>query len=310
MPQVVITLRIGPTCWAATARSAGDRVDAAVGQRRRDQRQVAAVDQHRALAEVQVEHRLGRIAEDLVVAQHVADGAIAMAGAALRFEHRLVERERATGIGRQGADHPRRAAPAALSPRTSEAMAMAPALIIGFSGRPVLRLEADRVEGVARRLDADLSPHRLGAAVLEGDAVDQRLGDRLDRERLARRADLVDLAVDGGDGDAEPGRVGLRQLGDIAGDLAAAEAAEAGVQLFEVVLDRRSGAGRRRRGGMHASRKATSVLPDGPAKRFDLPRLSRAISHRRWWVSSAAGQPPASLLRNPSRASSAASCSR
>ena len=72
---------------------AADRIDAAVGQGRGDQRQVAAVDQHRALPEVQVEHRLRRIAQDLVVAQHVADGAVAMAGAALGFEHRFVERQ-------------------------------------------------------------------------------------------------------------------------------------------------------------------------------------------------------------------------
>ena len=114
-----------------------------------------------------------------------------------------------------------------------------------------VRLQADGVEGVARRLDADLAPHLLGATVLEGDAVDQRLGDRLDRERLARRADLVDLAVDGGDGDAEPGGVGLGQLGDVAGHLAAAEVAEAGVKLFEVVLDRA-----RRGGSLSAGRDA------------------------------------------------------
>jgi hypothetical protein len=101
-----------------------------------------------------------------------------------------------------------------------------------------VRLQADGVEGIARRLDTDLSPNRLGAMVFEGDAVDQRLGDRLDRELLARRADFVDLAVDGGDGDAEPVGVGLLQLRDVAGHLAAAELAEAGVELFEVVLDR------------------------------------------------------------------------
>jgi hypothetical protein len=76
-----------------------------------------------------------------------------------------------------------------------------------------VRLQADGIECIARRLDADLAPYRLGAMVFESDAVDQRLRDRLDRELLARRADFVDLAVDGGDGDAEPVGVGLFQPG-------------------------------------------------------------------------------------------------
>jgi hypothetical protein len=153
----------------------------------------------------------------------VADGAVAVAGAALRLEHRVVERQRAAGVGRDRADHarqPRLGALAAHQRRGGDG-----AGVDHRVHRPAgVRLEADRVERVARGLDADLAPHRLGALVLEGDAVDQRLGDRLDRERPARVADLVDLAVDGGDGDAEPGGVGLGQLGDVAGDLAAAQA--------------------------------------------------------------------------------------
>ena len=74
------------------------------------------------------------------------------------------------------------------------------------------------------------------------DAVDQRLGHRLDREGLARVADLVDLAVDRRDDDAEPGRVGLGQFGDVGRDLAAGQRGEPRVQLLEVGLDGRGGA--------------------------------------------------------------------
>ena len=52
------------------------------------------------------------------------------------------------------------------------------------------------------------------AAVFEGQAVGQCLGDRLDRERLPGVADLVDMAVDGDQGDAQPGRqLGQRAVG-------------------------------------------------------------------------------------------------
>ena len=45
-----------------------------------------------------------------------------------------------------------------------------------------LRLQADGVEGIARRLHADGASHRVHAAVFQRDAIDQRLGDRLDGE--------------------------------------------------------------------------------------------------------------------------------
>ena len=116
---------------------AGHRIDAAVGQRRTDHREVAAVDQNRTLLEVEFERRLGVFADDPVVAQHVADCAIAVPGRAFRFEYRAIDR-RARGRRMRKSRRPRvRLALRAVAPATSDEVAMAPALIIGFSGRPV-----------------------------------------------------------------------------------------------------------------------------------------------------------------------------
>lgn len=75
------------------------------------------------------------------------------------------------------------------------------------------------------------------AAILQRQAVGDRLGDRLDGEWLARVAHLVDVAIHSDQGDAQPGRIGMGQLGDITGDLAAGGLQEFRVQLFEISLD-------------------------------------------------------------------------
>ena len=75
--------------FAAEGLPPGERVDAVIGQRRRHHRQVAAGDRDRALLEIQIDHRVGRLGQDVEIAQHVADGAVAMAGLALRTVDRL-----------------------------------------------------------------------------------------------------------------------------------------------------------------------------------------------------------------------------
>jgi hypothetical protein len=67
----------------------------------------------------------------------VADGAVAVAGAALGLEHRLVDVQRPAGIGRQRVQHARQPGLSRWRPPPATLVAMAPALIIGFSGRPV-----------------------------------------------------------------------------------------------------------------------------------------------------------------------------
>ena len=87
--------------------------------------------------------------------------------------------------------------------------------------RPVrLFVEHDRVERLAGRLDADFLEHRFAAMVFERQAEHERLRHRLNAEQLLVIADVEDLAVDGDDGNAEPIRVGQRQLGNVVGDFA------------------------------------------------------------------------------------------
>ena len=83
---------------------AGQWMDAAVGQRRRHQAEVAAVDRDRALAEVEVERRLGVALEDAEAAQHVADRAVAVAGVALGLIDRGLDLQRAPGEAGVGAE--------------------------------------------------------------------------------------------------------------------------------------------------------------------------------------------------------------
>ena len=76
---------------------AGDRIGAAVGQRRRHDRDVARGHQDRALPEIDFEHRIDVAPDHAGVAQQIADGAIAVACRALGSIHRFVDAEFAPG---------------------------------------------------------------------------------------------------------------------------------------------------------------------------------------------------------------------
>lgn len=84
--------------------------------------------------------------------------------------------------------------------------------------RPVVGPQPDRVERIAARFDADHSLDFLGAEQLQRECEDESLGDRLDGEKNAAVADLVDMAVDGRQADAEMVRIGLFQLGNVVGE--------------------------------------------------------------------------------------------
>ncbi len=77
---------------------AGDRVGAAVGERRRHHREVAAVDEERALPEVQVEGIVDVTVEHPERPHQVRDRAVAVAGRGLRPQHGVVDVERVTDV--------------------------------------------------------------------------------------------------------------------------------------------------------------------------------------------------------------------
>jgi hypothetical protein len=116
---------------------------------------------------------------------------------------------------------------------------MAPALTIGLKGRFRNLVEHDGVERLSRRLDAHPFEHRLAPVMLERIAVHEGLRHGLDDEGAVGIADGIDLPVDRGDGDAEQRGIGLAELGDVVGRLAAAELRDALMQVGEIVLDRR-----------------------------------------------------------------------
>ena len=60
-----------------------------------------------------------------------------------------------------------------------------------------VRFERDRVEGVARGLHPDGGQDHVEAAVLDRECEHERLGHRLDRERVPDVSRLVDRAVEG-----------------------------------------------------------------------------------------------------------------
>ncbi len=76
----------------------GDGIHAAVGERRADQREIAARDADRALPEVGFERRRRLLFQDREVPEHPRDRAVAVPGRALGRVDPLVDVERAAGI--------------------------------------------------------------------------------------------------------------------------------------------------------------------------------------------------------------------
>ena len=74
-------------------------------------------------------------------------------------------------------------------------------------------IQHDGVERFAGRLHADFFEHVFQAVIFQRQAVDERLGNRLDREQLLAIADFEHLAVGGDDRDAEPAGSALASSG-------------------------------------------------------------------------------------------------
>jgi hypothetical protein len=208
-------------------------VDAAVRERRADEREITAVDEDGALPEVPLE-RLVRVADHAERPQQVRDRAVAVPREALGLEHRLVDvegpsREAAVRVqhGGEGRD-------------VGDEGGGGDRARVHHGVRRNARLgrERDRVERVAARLDPDARADGLRAVQVERERVGQRLRDRLKREADPRVARLVHGAVDRRDHDPEERRVDVGELRDVRRERAAVEPAEPVVEVVEEVLDR------------------------------------------------------------------------
>ena len=113
-----------------------DRIHPVVGQTSADHRQIPSRHQDGALPKIQIDHLLGRAIEDPVTEQEVRDRPIAVAGVAFGAIHRLVDLHRPAGVCRK-ASRIRCIGGASGLLSIRPVVAMAPALIIGFMGRPV-----------------------------------------------------------------------------------------------------------------------------------------------------------------------------
>ena len=105
--------------------------------------------------------------------------------------------------------------------------------------RPVVVGQPDRIERLAARLDADRRRHAFFADQFERKRKHESLGDRLDGERHPAVADLVDMAVDGNERDAEMRGIGALQLGNVIGDRAEIVRFEFLVASLQKALERR-----------------------------------------------------------------------
>ena len=188
------------------------------------------------------EHILGRFLDHMGCPQEIGDGAVAVPGRGLRCEHRIVDVEPATGEaaqrvadGLEGIGAPGLQDEAATGDRTG---------IDHRIERMVVGIEPDRVEGVSRRLDADDLFDCVGAERVQREREDERLRHRLDRKWHAAVADLVDVAIECREADAEMHGVGLAELWNVVGDRAVMVGPKIGVAGGEEALQRRHRRGR------------------------------------------------------------------
>ncbi len=208
---------------------------AAGGQGRRHRRQVAAVDQHRALLEVELEGAVHRRGEHPQVMHQVGDRPVAVAGGALgQVDGSVDPGQRPAGVAR----HQRHQLGDPLAALDQEAGGGDGAGVDHRVVRAVLAVELDdRVEPVAGGLDAEPRPHRLRPQELERPAVDERLRQRLQRELVTVVAGAGRLAADRAHRHRQQLGIDLGELGDVARDLAAGELEHVPVDAIEARFD-------------------------------------------------------------------------
>ena len=270
---------------------AGDRVGAAVGQGGPHHGEVLDAHLQRALLEVDL-HRVGdRPVESAGRQRQVTERPVAVAGGGLRRQHRLVEFEVPPGEGRHRLTHsPHLTIDVdAWDHRADHDRPGVDHRVVRSTG---VGLEADGVERLAAGLEADVPGDLLQPQLVDHHRVDERLGDRLDRERVLV-ARPVAAAEHAGHGDAEAVGVDVGELGDVVGQPTAVLPAGPNQQVGQTGADvvgaagrvwagwvgcgpdgrRRVGRRRRRHGGdptgarrairLHQQRRATT-RPAGP----------------------------------------------
>ena len=92
---------------------------------------------------------------------------------------------------------------------------MAPALMSGLSGRPVVASRLIALNGSPLGSNADVALDDVDAELADRQGVHERLRARLDRERQLVVAGRVHVAAHAGEGDAEAIRVDRGELGDV-----------------------------------------------------------------------------------------------
>ena len=220
MPQVAMTLSVRTADVLGDDAHAGDGIHPAARERRGHHREVGRGDRHRALPAVRRDGLLDVAAQRAGARHQVRQRAVAAGRRELGAEHVVVHAERAAGERRQAPEDPLEALGSRPPRSTSEVVSSAPALISGLAGRPESGSQADRVERLAARLRADARQDLVGADVAERERVDERLGDRLDRERDVAVAGAVDVPVHADERDAETVGIGVGELRDVRRELA------------------------------------------------------------------------------------------
>ena len=217
--------------------NAGHGIDAAIGERRRHHGEIARGDENGALPEIGIEDGIDVVLQHQIIAQQPGDRAIAVAGERLRGVHGVVDVELAAGeqaelladalecgcaIGLM--DQPGAGDRAGIDHRVE---------------RPVVVGQPDRIERLPARLDPDRRRNALLTDHVERERKHEGLGYRLDGERHPAVADLIDMAVDGNETDAEMRGVGALQLGNVIGDRAGIIRFEFLVASLQKALERR-----------------------------------------------------------------------
>ena len=236
--------------FAADGLFPGERIDAAIGQRGGHGGQVAAMGEDRTLLEIGIDDRHGVFVEHVEIAQHVADGPVAMPRGVFGLIDGLVDLEFPPG---ETVERRENAREANLRSRAGHQTGAGDGAGIDhrIARAAGFRIEGNGIEGIARGFDADFFQDLGAALIFEREAVDKGLRDGLDREFLPGIAGLVNAAIGRDDTDAKPLRIGPGQLRDMGRDLALGNIGEMAMQFLELIAN--GGRGERGFVGSHGA---------------------------------------------------------